>query len=152
ARTLGDLPESLAEIVANPDRSLEDIPGIGHDLAEKIKTIVSTGTLPQVEELRSQVPAGVAGMRRIPRLGPEKAAALFTERSIVNLEMLKAAAESGEVAKLKGFGEKTAKTILEGLQHIAQSGARVYFAEAQPLAEAILADLRKVPGVHEAEV
>jgi DNA polymerase (family 10) len=152
ARTLGDLPESLAEIVADPDRSLEDIPGIGHDLAEKIKTIVSTGTLPQVEELRQQVPAGVVEMLRIQGLGPKKAAALFKELSIVNLEMLKAAAESGAVAKLKGFGEKTAKSILEGLQHVAQSGTRVYFAEAQPLAEAILADLRKSPGVHEAEV
>src|SRR5262245_10905035 len=152
ARTLGDLPESLAEIVADSDRRLEDIPGIGHDLAEKIKTIVSTGTLPQVEELRAQVPAGVVEMLRIPGLGPKKAAALFKELSIVNLEMLKAAAESGAVAKLKGFGEKTAKSILEGLQHVAQSGSRVYFAEAQPLAEAILADLRKAPGVHEAEV
>jgi DNA polymerase (family 10) len=152
ARTLGDLPESLAEIIGDPDRNLEDIPGIGHDLAEKIKTIVSTGTLPQVEELRLQVPAGVVEMLRIPGLGPKKAAALFKELSIVNLEMLKAAAESGEVAKLKGFGEKTAKSILEGLQHIAQSGARVYFAQAQPLAEAVLADLRKSPGVHEAEV
>ena len=39
--------------------------------------------------------------------------------------MLKAAAESGAVAGLKGFGEKTAKTILEGLQHIEQAGTRI---------------------------
>ncbi|MGE5192207.1 MAG: DNA polymerase/3'-5' exonuclease PolX, partial [Deltaproteobacteria bacterium] len=152
ARMLGDMPESLAEIVADPQRSLEDLPGIGNDLAGKIKTILSTGSLPQLEELRSQVPHGVVEMLRIPGLGPKKAAALFKELSITNLDMLKAAAESGTVAKLKGFGDKTAKSILEGLQHIAQAGARMYFAEAQPLAEAILADLRKLPAVHEAEV
>jgi DNA polymerase (family 10) len=152
ARTLGDLPESLAQIVADPERSLEDLPGIGHDLAEKIKTILSTGSLPQIEELRSQVPHGVVDMLRIPGLGPKKAAALFKELSITNLEMLKAAAESGAVAALKGFGEKTAKSILEGLQHLEQSGARLYFADAQPLAETIVSDLRKLPAVHEAEV
>ena len=152
ARTLGDLPESLAEIVGDPERSLEDLPGIGHDLAEKIKTIVTTSSLPQLEELRSQVPKGVVEMLRIQGLGPKKAAALFKELSITNLELLKAACESGAVAALKGFGEKTAKSILEGLQHIEQAGVRIFFAQAQPLAETILADLRKLPAVHEAEV
>jgi DNA polymerase (family 10) len=151
ARTIGDLPESLADILADKRRSLEDIAGIGHDLAEKIKTIAATGSLPQLEELRGQVPRGVVDMLRIQGLGPKKAAALFKELSITSLDMLKAAAESGEVAKLKGFGEKTAKSILEGLAHIEQAGVRMYFAEAQPLAEAILTDLRKLPTVTQAE-
>src|SRR5262245_11523853 len=111
ARTIGDLPESVADIVADPDRRLTDLPGIGADLAEKIKTIVETGTLPQVEELRTQVPKGVVEMLRIPGLGPKKAAALFKDLQISTLEMLKAACEGGTVARLKGFGEKTAKMI-----------------------------------------
>lgn len=152
ARTIGDLPESLAAILADERRTLEDLPGIGHDLADKIKTIAATGSLPQLEELRGQVPRGVVDMLRIPGLGPKKAAALFKELSITSLALLKAAAESGEVAKLKGFGEKTAKTILEGLAHIEQAGVRMYFAEAQPLAETILADLRRLPVVTQAEV
>jgi DNA polymerase (family 10) len=152
ARTLGDLPESLATIAADPDRSLEDLPGIGHDLALKIKTIVETGSLPQLEELRQQIPAGVVEMIRIPGLGPKKAAALFKELSVSSLEMLKGAVESGAVAKLKGFGEKTATSILEGLKHIEQAGSRVYFAEAQEPAETVLAALKKLPEVHEAEI
>ena len=152
ARTLGDLPESLAAIVADPDRKLEDLPGIGNDLAFKIKTIIETGSLPQLEELRQQIPAGVVQMVRIPGLGPKKAAALFKELSISNLESLKAAVESGAVAKLKGFGEKTANSILEGLQNIEQAGSRVYFAEAQEPAETILTALKKLPEIHEAEI
>src|SRR5947199_7490585 len=106
ARTLGDLPESLAEIAGNPDRNLEDLPGIGHDLALKIKTIIETGSLPQLDELRLQIPAGVVAMVRIPGLGPKKAAALFKELSVSSLEVLKAAVESGSVAELKGFWVK----------------------------------------------
>ncbi|MBI3866069.1 MAG: DNA polymerase/3'-5' exonuclease PolX [Planctomycetia bacterium] len=151
ARTLGGLTESLADILADEKRSLEEIPGIGHDLAEKIRTIATTGSLPQLEELRAEVPRGVVDMLRIQGLGPKKAAALFKELGITSLDLLKAAAESGEVAKLKGFGEKTAKTILEGLAHIEQAGVRMYFAEAQPLAEAILDGLRKLPEVSQAE-
>ena len=47
ARTIGDLPESVAEIIRDPDRSLEDLPGIGGDLAAKIKTIVETESYQQ---------------------------------------------------------------------------------------------------------
>ena len=151
ARMLGGLPESLAEIAADPNRSLEDLPGIGHDLAEKIKTILATETLPQLDELRTQVPRGVLDMLRISGLGPKKAAILFKELAITNLDMLKAAAESGAVATLKGFGERTAKTILEGLSHIEKTGTRMYFAEARPLAEPILAALRGLPSVTQAE-
>src|SRR5579859_6534095 len=151
ARTLETLPESLAEIVKDLNRSLEDLPGIGHDLAEKIKTIITTETLPQLEELRAQVPRGVVDMLRIQGLGPKKAAALFKELGITNLDMLKAAAESGAVASLKGFGDKTAKLILEGLAHVEQAGTRMYFAEARSLAEPILAALRELPSVTQAD-
>lgn len=152
ARFIGDLPEQVSEIIRDSDRSLEDLPGIGKDLAEKIKTICATGKLPQLEELRSQVPHGVVEMLRIPGLGPRKAAALFKELHVASLDMLKAACEEGKVAELKGFGEKTAKIILEGLKNIEQAGHRVFLAEAQPLAEVILADLRKSPAVTNAEV
>src|SRR5436853_1245039 len=66
ARTIGDLPESVADIVCDPARSLEELPGIGGDLAAKIKTIVETESLPQLDELRTQVPRGVVDMLRIP--------------------------------------------------------------------------------------
>jgi DNA polymerase (family 10) len=147
ARMLGDLPDSVAEIVADPTRSLEDLPGIGKDLAEKIATIVSTGTLPQLEELRAAVPAGVVEMLKVPGLGPKKAAALFQQLQITSLAELRTQCESGAVAGLKGFGAKTSQAILEGLAHLAQAGQRLYLAEVEPLAEELLAHLRGVPGV-----
>src|SRR5436853_2626674 len=88
ARTLETLPESLADIANDPNRSLEDLQGIGKDLAEKIKTIIATETLPQLDELRAQVPRGVLDMLRIQGLGPKKAAALYKELGIQNLDSL----------------------------------------------------------------
>ncbi|HTI50915.1 MAG TPA: DNA polymerase/3'-5' exonuclease PolX [Planctomycetaceae bacterium] len=152
ARTIGDLPENVADIVRDPDRKLTDLEGIGDDLAQKIETIVTTRALPQLDELRAQVPHGVVEMLRIPGLGPKKAAVLFKELGIVSLEMLKGAAESGAVAGLKGFGDKTAGMILEGLKNIEQTGQRMYLAEAKPLVDAIVADLQDVPGVVHTEV
>jgi len=51
ARTIHDLPESAADIVGDPNRSLTNVEGIGKDLAEKVATLVHTGSLPMLQEL-----------------------------------------------------------------------------------------------------
>ena len=65
ARTLENLSESVADLLATPGRGLDSLDGIGKDLAGKIAVIVDTGQLPQLEELRQQVPKGVVDMLRI---------------------------------------------------------------------------------------
>lgn len=147
AKTLSEWPESLAEIANSQRARLLEIPGVGKDLADKIVVIVETHALPQLEELRAQVPDGVVEMLRIPGLGPKKAAALFHDLGVASLADLRQAVESGQVAQLKGFGEKTAKSILEGLERLAESGSRAYMAEAKVEADAIVAMLRTLPGV-----
>ena len=77
SRLIADLPESMTAIVEAPDRSPSELPGIGKDLAEKIVTLVETGTLPQLDEMRDKIPPGVVEMLRLPGMGPKKAAILF---------------------------------------------------------------------------
>lgn len=147
ARTITDLTESVATLAGQGVAALTALPGIGDDLAKKIVTIVETSQLPQLEELRKKVPAGVVEMLRIPGLGPKKAAALFKELNIQSLEQLKEAAEKGEVARLKGFGAKTAQSILEGLAQVEQSGRRFLIDVARAEADEIVADLLQVKSV-----
>lgn len=135
ARTIRDLSEPLSVVANTPGRSLQDISGIGKDLAEKIQTLVSTGKLPMLEELRSQVPESALMLLRIPGMGPKKAAALNKELGIKSLDELKAACESGKVRALKGFGEKTEQQILAGISLAATSSLRMYWAEADVIAE-----------------
>lgn len=147
SKTLAEWPESLADVVESSKEKLTDIPGVGKDLAEKIVVIVETHGLPQLEEMRKEVPDGVVDMLRIPGLGPKKAAVLFHDLGVKSLSELKQVAESGQVAKLKGFGEKTAKSILEGLANLDQAGSRVYLAIAKIEADSIVESLKLVPGV-----
>lgn len=147
ARTVGDLADSVADIVAADKSRLQKLEGIGKDLADKIIVIVTTGVLPQLEELRAQIPKGVVDMLSIPGLGPKKAAALFAELKIASLDELKTACEAGQVSSLKGFGKKTEQTILEGIAQLATTIQRVYLADAKEQADAIAAALRAIHGV-----
>lgn len=152
ARTLKDLGEPLATIAANPARKLTDIQGIGADLADKIGVLLATGSLPQLEELRAQTPASVMALMRIPGLGPKKAAVLFKELAIQTLDQLRAACEAHQVQELKGFGKKTEETILAGLPLAAQAEVRLYWAEADVVAQDILRRLRKCQSIAQLEV
>lgn len=152
ARTLENLTEAAADIVASEGRRLTDLDGIGADLAAKIETIVRTNVLPQLVELRAEIPIGVSQMLRIPGLGPKKVAALFHDLGITTLIDLKAACESGRVAEMKGFGKKTAQMILDGIQQVEQAGSRVLISIASGSAEQIIADLRKLASVSQVSV
>jgi len=147
ARAVSLLSESLASIVADPDRSLKSIEGIGDDLAAKITTLVTTGSLPMLVELQAQVPPSVLALMRVAGLGPKKAAALHKELGITSLDELKKACEEHKVQALKGFGKKTEETILAGLALAATAEARTLWAEADDFVQAILEQLKSASGV-----
>jgi DNA polymerase (family 10) len=152
ARTIGDLSESLTDFVHDPQRKLTELAGIGKDIAEKIKMIIETGKLPQLEEARKEVPPAVVELLKIPGLGPKKVAVLLKELSIRSLEDLRQAAQQGQIAKLKGFAKKTEQTILEGIEQVSESAKRFQLAEVEPEADSIVADLLQLPSVTNAVV
>ena len=152
ARTVEGLTEPIADLADEGPKALTVLQGIGKNVAEKIVVICETGELPQLNEMREEVPAGVVMMLRIPGIGPKKVAALYKELHLETLDQLKEAAENGDVAKLKGFGQKTTETILEGLEQIEQAGLRVYLADAMPFVEEIVEDLSKCKAITQVTV
>ena len=73
ARTVRALGRELSEMLAE-GRDLTELSGIGKDLAEKIATLVHTGSLPMLDELLAEIPESVLAILRIPGLGPKRAA------------------------------------------------------------------------------
>lgn len=151
ARTISGLAESLADMVGD-GADLQELPGIGGDLARQIAEIVKTGQHTGLQELRQQVPAGVLDMLRIPGVGPKKAAVFFRQLGLTTLEQLKVACESGRIAQVKGFGAKTEAAILANISQAAAHAQRISIAEARAAAEAIVEDLRGLSGVTACEV
>jgi DNA polymerase (family 10) len=151
ARTIGDYPDALASLV-QAQADLTQIEGIGADLAGKIETLVQTGQLPMLDELRQQVPAGVRDLMRIPGLGPKKAAALYKELGIASLDALRAACQEQRVRQLKGFGAKTEESLLKGLAVAETATLRMYWAQADQYAQALRAHLSACPAVRQLEL
>lgn len=145
ARALRDLGEPVAAIVADPSRQLAQIPNIGQGAAEKIEAMLESGRLAALEELREKYPASLLKLLRIPGLGPKKAAALYHELNIVDLDQLQAACEAEQVRGLKGFGPKSEQQILAGLAIADSTDRRLLWADADLLVQALREHLQAAP-------
>src|SRR5262249_1035862 len=88
ARAIEQLETNLNDVVAAG--RLEEVPGIGETLREKITTLVTTGRLPFYDNLKAKTPPGLLEMLRIQGVGPKKVKALYDQLGIDSLDKLKA--------------------------------------------------------------
>jgi DNA polymerase (family 10) len=147
AWAIAGLSGSVADMIEQ-GRDMTEIPGIGKDLAGKIKTIVESGNLPQLEELEARLPSGLKDIMSLSGVGPKKAAVLYKELGIKDLEGLKKAAESGRIRELRGFGVKAEQNILEEAGRDRKYGrGRTLLVEAEEYAESLCKFLEKSKGV-----
>lgn len=151
ARVVKDLSTPVAEVAADPDRDLEDLPGIGKDLAGKILTILETGDLPLRRDLEKEIPTGLMDVMKISGLGPRKAHTLFLELGVDDLESLGEAARAGKVRRVKGFGPKTQEKILEGIYAVKGLGNRILRARAEELLSSVTGHMSGVKGLKRME-
>jgi DNA polymerase (family 10) len=130
---------------------LQDIPGVGKAIAEKIDELLSTGNLEFLEKLKAEIPPGLADWLPVPGMGPKKIALIWKELGITELSELEKAAKEGKLRDLPGMGEKSEAQIIEGIASLARRSGRIPLGRAWPLAQEIIAKLRQVEGVTAAE-
>jgi DNA polymerase (family X) len=151
ARVVADLARGVAELAAE-EKGLEGIPGIGKDLAEKIRTIVATKKLPFLEDLKKEFPPGLSTLMKVRGLGPKKVAALHKALGIASIAGLKKAASAGKVRELPGFSVKTERSILEeiGRGKVTDHGPeRFKLARAEEMVTPLFKELKGAKGVEE---
>ena len=98
------------------DGKLGEIEGIGKAIAEKIHELVTTGSLAYHTELKAEFPPGIFDMFGIPGMGPKKIQSVWRQLEVTTVTDLETACKDGRVAKLAGFGAKTAANILKGIE------------------------------------
>jgi len=151
ARVIRGHGRSMAELV-DSGADLTELPGIGADLAGKIATIVHTGKLPLLDQLRAKVPPPLVEMTRIEGLGPKRAKALYRALRIRSLEDLQRAARSGRIREIKGFGARTEQLIGQRAARLASTERRIKLADAEDIVGPLVEHLRAVDGVKNVEV
>ncbi len=132
---------------------LTDIPGIGDTLAAKIEEMLTTGRLAFYDKLAQEIPPGLVDMLRVEGLGPKRVKQVYETLQITTLDELTTAARAGKLRDLPGMGAKSEGKILAGIEALARHGdTRVSLGVAWPIAQTMLEELARVPGVTAAAV
>lgn len=151
ADRISGLQEDLASMVhAN---RLQELPGIGAALSEKISELVRTGRMEYYESLKAQYPPGIIELMKVPDLGPRKAAQLWKELQVGDVAALEKACKEQKLRSLKGFGEKSESKILAGIEVYRRAVAapeRRRLGEVLAVADDLLQDVKAMPGVKRA--
>jgi DNA polymerase (family X) len=150
AESLNSLGQDINEIWRAG--KLNEVPGVGKAIAEKIDELLTTGQLGFLEKLKLEVPLGLVELLKVPDVGPKKAALFWHEAGITNVAELEAAARTGKLRGLPGMGEKSEAKILAGVEALQRRGGRIPIGRAWLEAQALLAYLRALPDVGTAEL
>jgi DNA polymerase (family 10) len=146
ARTIEDMSQSL-EALVRAGENLEEIPGIGKSINEKIRELLATGKSHFLEELRSQIPPSLTELLKLEGLGPKKVKVLYDELNVDSVDRLEKAAQAGRLRNLPGMGLKTEEKILKSIEHYRAGMGRFKLSVGFQYAEALLRHLKGVAGV-----
>jgi DNA polymerase (family 10) len=132
--------------------ALQEIPGVGVSIAEKIEEFIKTGRVKYFDQLRKKAPVDLGSLSRVEGLGPKSIKKLYEKLDVRDLAGLEKAAKEGRIAKLEGFGAKSEEKILRGIGFAKASGGRAILGAAMPQIRAIAAELEKCSGVEKVTV
>ncbi|UCH05585.1 MAG: DNA polymerase III, partial [Candidatus Thorarchaeota archaeon] len=95
-RSVNSLGEDIEAIARRGE--LEQIPGVGKAIAEKIQSYLETDTIDLLERLRKRVPVKVMEIEAIPGVGPKTIKLVYDQLGVTDLESLEKAANEGRLA------------------------------------------------------
>ncbi len=151
ARSVEAMEEDLQEIYKKGGiKALEEIPGVGQSIAEKIEELIKTGQLKYYVELSEKVPVDLESLSGIEGIGPKTIKTLWKELKVKNIEDLEKAALSHQISKLPGFKEKTEQNILREVDIAKKGKGRFILGLTLPLIQDIekrLKSMREVEKV-----
>jgi DNA polymerase (family 10) len=142
AITIDTLEEDVTGIYKRGGlKELENIPGVGESIAQKIEEFIKTGKIKYYNELKRKLPVKLDEITAVEGMGPKRARLLFQKLGVADLKDLEKAAKNNKIAELDGFGEKTQANILQGIEFLKRSKGRFLLDEILPKAREVYGKL-----------
>jgi len=142
--------DDLAPLLESGD--IGRVRGLGPATLAVVRDLVETGSSSYLDQLREATPEGLLDMLAIPGLTAEKIHKIYQELDISDVARLEEAARDGRLAKIRGFGPKTAEKILKGIAFSRETGLLELYPRARVEADNLVKLVREHPAIDEAAI
>lgn len=140
SETIGGWPDPVAHF---DERQLRELPGIGKDLATKVRELADTGVCAYHQALLQEFPPTILDLLRLQGVGPKTVALFYSALNVRSLEELAAAARDGRLRGLKGMGAKKEALILKAIEERQKDAGRHLLSDTAALSGELVAYLRE---------
>lgn len=148
AQVIGELAEGVDDIYARGGiKGVEDIPGVGPGIAERIEEFLKTGRIAEHAKLKKALPVDIAGLMEVEGIGPKKLKLLYVKLGIRTRAQLEKAAKAGKLAPVKGLGAKFQDNVLKAVGYLKETGDRALLGTLEPVAGSLCEKISAWPGV-----
>ena len=148
-RSIESYPERLEDLARSPDRKLTEIPGVGEDLANKIRELIETGKSQYHQEQLAKIPRTLLDLLQLQTIGPQKVRLFYKELGVKTVDDLEAAAKAGRLRSLPKMDVKSEENILKAIEVLRRAAGRFHLDTAFDLANELSAFLRESKVVEE---
>ncbi len=125
-----NLERTAIELSGLDKKALSELPGVGKSITATIEEINQTGTSNTLNNLLKQTPEGILELLKVKGLGARKIKTAWDHLGVECAADLHAAATSGQLADLPGFGAKTQEKVLQILEFNMANRDLIHYKEA----------------------
>jgi DNA polymerase (family 10) len=147
AAVIEGYPERIADILANPEAKITNVPGIGKGLAAVLAEIEKRGSCERRDELLLKFPPAALDFLKIQGLGPKSIAVLFEHLAVKTVDELEQACKDQKLRALPRMGAKLEEKVLRGIAQMREHSGRFHLNFADNAANEMMGWLREVDGL-----
>jgi DNA polymerase (family 10) len=133
ASNIEGLADNIETLALNG--TLRTVSGIGEDLAAKIDEYIQSGKIQFHEELKLEIPLGLAKIVEIPSIGPKTAKEIYDRFRTQSIEDLEALCKTDKLLSVPGFKQKTIDNILKGIEVYRRRRGNYLLGKTVPIAD-----------------
>jgi DNA polymerase (family 10) len=122
AELIRETKAPIAELVRT--RRVRELRGIGPGIEARLRELVETGRIAELDELESEVAPELVGLGQFLGLTPKRAVEIGRALGVRTVEEFRDAAAAGRLATVPGIGPKTEARLLAALAREAQPRSR----------------------------
>jgi DNA polymerase (family 10) len=113
AEMIRETKAPVADLVR--DGRVRELRGIGPGIEARLKELVETGRIAELDELESEVSPELVGLGRLLGFGPKRAVEIGRALGVRTVDEFREAADAGRLKTVPGIGPKTEAKLLAAL-------------------------------------